>query len=123
MVGKSCTQASQQRQLGRIDDGNGPGIGAHPHVEADGRSEPRQLVDAHGGNDSSFDPPDMCPGHPGRRAHDVDRVTQDLTSDTKLVTYAKPIGRRDAATPVHRAIAGAHRASVASHAHPAVTTG
>ena len=123
MVGKSRTQASQQRQLARIDDGDGSGIGANPHVEADGRSEPRHLVDAHGGNDSSFDPPDMCPGHPGRRAHDVDRVTQDLASDAKLVTYAKPIGRREAAAAVDRAFAGAHRPSVASRAHPAVATG
>ena len=123
MIREACTQPSEEGQLGGVDNADRPGIRTDAHVEADRGPEPRQLVDAHGGYDSSLDPPDMCSGHPGRSTDDVDRVTEDLASDAKLMTYPESIGGGDAAAAVDRAFPGAHRASVPSHAHQAITSG
>jgi hypothetical protein len=53
---KSRTKATQHRHLAGIDERIGSRVGPNADIESDGSPDPRQLVDAHGGEHAPLDP-------------------------------------------------------------------
>jgi hypothetical protein len=55
----SASEAPEQCHLGRVEQWVRPRIGSDSHVQADSSTNAGELLDAHGGEDTTLDPTDL----------------------------------------------------------------